>query len=133
MDYKGRTTTLEKVVGFYKCDYIIDSGLIISNIDADAGINNVIGFERSISLINCSCGTLPNILIDTGHRSYTNFYENIISCKFGDDYITEASKAPITYTTEAPTASPTDGTLIIYVGTAVPDKRFDRVLYIITG
>lgn len=37
----------------------------------------------------------------------------------------------IIYTTTAPTASPEEGTLIVYIGTTTPTTRYDRVLYLI--
>lgn len=44
----------------------------------------------------------------------------------------DATAQRIVYTAEAPTASPTDGTLIIYVGETLPATRYDGVLYFIT-
>lgn len=44
----------------------------------------------------------------------------------------QAEKAQkIIYTTEAPTVSPENGTLIVYIGTTLPTTRYERVLYLV--
>lgn len=49
------------------------------------------------------------------------------------DNATTASKAQtIIFSETAPTKSPPEGTLLIYKGTSLPEKRYDRVIYLTT-
>ena len=50
----------------------------------------------------------------------------------GNITVKQAEKAQkITYTTTVPTASPEEGTFLIYVGGVDPEQRYDRVIYLI--
>lgn len=79
--------------------------------------------NANVTNLNTESNAVVNFQIGTG-TAYSKTINNVNT----------ALKAnSIAFTTEEPTASPTDGTLIIYVGSSVPTTRYDRVIYIITS
>lgn len=71
---------------------------------------------------NTSNNAIVNFQLGNG-TEYNKTINNVEQAK---------NSSSISYTTVAPTSSPVEGTLVIYIGTTLPDTQYDRVLYLIT-
>lgn len=95
-------------------------------------VNNVVHSTNADNAINAINVSTTNK--NTGDNAIVNFQlGNGTEFKKTVNNVAQAGNASsISFTTVAPTSSPADGRLIIYIGSTLPTTRYDRVLYIIT-
>lgn len=96
------------------------SGTVISSSFVNSGLRQA----------NLVVTALMNLTGDTS-LDLTSRVEDVQSAL--GTYFNSLSVNSISYTTIVPTASPAEGTLLIYVGTTLPSTQYDRVLYLITN
>ena len=70
---------------------------------------------------------------NTGFSNVTRVLNTIHKNNYQNGYVEKAFKSKtVEYTTVLPTSSPSENTLLIYVGQTLPSIRYERVLYLIT-
>lgn len=135
-----------KVANAVLADKATNADITNLNTSANAVVNFKIGngtaYNKTINnvaqAVNATNATNVNVTNNnTGDNAIVNFqlgsgtaYNKTINNVAN---ATNAVKAnSIVFTSVAPTSSPAEGTLIIYVGNTTPSTRYDRVIYLIT-
>ena len=74
----------------------------------------------------------PKVMNSDGQTYDNLIMQQAVNATNATNATTATTANTIVYTTVAPSASPAEGTLIVYYGSVLPSTRYDRVIYMIS-